>query len=293
MHFTESEKRALTEYIHLNLVENIIQHKAWVCKNIVFHGGTSLHLAWRSPRFSEDVDFLVDEEKEDELVSVIKNAAKRLDADMKVKYGGHIELKEKKGPGSGSPMLVYSIKYSHPEKRGKIHVKAEFMKTTKYKLDLYDSVAKDMDSSDFDLPVKPFATVGTLKMLYIDKILAVAARPYLKTRDFFDLWWIRQSNSLPGHQNWLNEFLDKLEFDCSIYDIAMEDIQNKLARFVEHTDFLTLKEQLQADLENWLPNNLYQMFKNNDTFEEMVHFAEQELQSVQDTLNNQKFSPGM
>src|SRR5688572_23229065 len=29
------------------------------CGQIAFHGGTSLHLSWRSPRMSEDLDFLM------------------------------------------------------------------------------------------------------------------------------------------------------------------------------------------------------------------------------------------
>lgn len=46
-------------------------------EQIAFHGGTSLHFSWRSPRLSEDLDFLIARSAAD-LGSIIELAGKKV-----------------------------------------------------------------------------------------------------------------------------------------------------------------------------------------------------------------------
>ena len=80
--YTANESREITEFLHLNIIERLLQESSWVYKDIVFQGGTSLHLAWRSPRFSEDLDFLLSEDRENEIVKILSRTAKKLSADV-------------------------------------------------------------------------------------------------------------------------------------------------------------------------------------------------------------------
>lgn len=280
--YTATESREITEFLHLNIIERLLQESFWVYKDIVFQGGTSLHLAWRSPRFSEDLDFLLSEDREKEIVKILSRTAKKLSADVKTKYGGDLELKQK---GERNGLLTFNFKYSHPEKRGKVFVKTEFLKTNQENINRYESVAKDMDSDYLEVSIKPYATVSSLPMLYADKVLAIVQRPYLKPRDYFDLWWIRKSADLPAHTTWKDDFLDKLEVNFSIYKTDgknfVYDLGNKIQ--ADQSKFLD-SQQLSNDLKNWLPRKTFQVLMSNNAFKDIEKFVKTELISIHETL---------
>lgn len=43
-----------------------------------------------------------------------------------------------------------------------------------------------------------FVPCATLREIYVDKVFALAARPYLKARDVFDLHWLTSQASRAG-----------------------------------------------------------------------------------------------
>ena len=49
----------LRQALHVSVLEALLASRRWEPGDLVFQGGTSLHLAHGSPRFSEDLDFLV------------------------------------------------------------------------------------------------------------------------------------------------------------------------------------------------------------------------------------------
>jgi len=280
--YTAIESREITEFLHLNIIERLLQESSWVYKDIVFQGGTSLHLAWRSPRFSEDLDFLLSEDREKEIVKILSRTAKKLSADMKTKYGGDLELKQK---GERNGLLTFNFKYSHPEKRGKIFVKTEFLKTNQENINRYESVAKDMDSDYLEVSIRPYATVSSLPMLYADKVLAIVQRPYLKPRDYFDLWWIRKSADLPAHTAWKDEFLEKLEVNFSIYKTDGVSFVYDLGIKIQAKQSKSLNsQQLSNDLKNWLPLKTFQVLMSNNAFEDIEKFVKNELISIHETV---------
>jgi predicted nucleotidyltransferase component of viral defense system len=89
---TASKRIQIAENLHIAIVEKIVHAKIWVCENMIFHGGTSLHLAWNSPRFSEDLDFLTNRKKGSEIQKVVQRAAKQLNADSNFNFGRRISL---------------------------------------------------------------------------------------------------------------------------------------------------------------------------------------------------------
>ena len=49
----------LRQALHVAVLEALVAARRWEPGDLVFQGGTSLHLVHGSPRFSEDLDFLV------------------------------------------------------------------------------------------------------------------------------------------------------------------------------------------------------------------------------------------
>ncbi|MCX6719212.1 MAG: nucleotidyl transferase AbiEii/AbiGii toxin family protein, partial [Candidatus Taylorbacteria bacterium] len=58
-----NETVVLREYIQLLCLDKLYSLKN--CEKIYFKGGTAIHLIFRAPRFSEDLDFTVDLKDED------------------------------------------------------------------------------------------------------------------------------------------------------------------------------------------------------------------------------------
>ena len=49
----------LRQALHVSVLEALLASRRWEPGDLIFQGGTSLHLAHGSPRYSEDLDFLV------------------------------------------------------------------------------------------------------------------------------------------------------------------------------------------------------------------------------------------
>ena len=54
-----TESREIADTLHRLVLMELVEAGDWSCKNMAFQGGTSLHLVYDSPRFSEDLDFLL------------------------------------------------------------------------------------------------------------------------------------------------------------------------------------------------------------------------------------------
>lgn len=87
------EKVFLHQFCHLNVLAGLVAAKSFSFEDIAFQGGTSLRLAWGSPRFSEDLDFLISMDRSKDLDQLVSFAAKNLHESLKSKgFEGEIEL---------------------------------------------------------------------------------------------------------------------------------------------------------------------------------------------------------
>ena len=64
---------------HVSYLHALMNQSTWRVGQIAFHGGTSLHLSWHSPRHSEDLDFLLSSQVDD-LDQVTRRCRDRFDA---------------------------------------------------------------------------------------------------------------------------------------------------------------------------------------------------------------------
>ena len=281
---TAAKKVEIAERLHISIVEKIVHAKVWVCENLVFHGGTSLHLAWKSPRFSEDLDFIINKDRGQDIQKIVHSITKDLNREWHLKDGGSISFKEKKGPEN--KMMVYHFVYSHPELRGNVKVKAEFLQIHKELVNNYDSEIQELYSDSTDVIVRPVASIATLHSFYTDKVTAIVNRPYEKIRDFFDLWWLTRAIEDFDERS----LLDSLENNFRIYEVNPEDfisrMENWLTTFESPEKQAKLTQDLEKDLKNWLPKTYYAHIKAGDLFSQMVETAIEKIEEARRLLED-------
>lgn len=96
------------------------------CSQIAFHGGTSLHFSWRSPRRSEDLDFLIAKSARDTGEAVERARNKTEEAFPADDPAFRVEIKDK--TRRGDRMIAYQLVVSHPDYLGKTIIKVECWK---------------------------------------------------------------------------------------------------------------------------------------------------------------------
>jgi len=147
-------------------------------KSLIFKGGTALRLVYGSPRFSEDLDFSL---TEDRLKGKFRQLIKKIispypelsitDLEEKYSYLGEIKVIEGYLP---SPFRI------------KIEISKRREKGYKSELSLISSQVST---------IQCLGRVSTLEQLYKDKLSCMSDRA--KSKDVFDLWFICQKLKKP------------------------------------------------------------------------------------------------
>ena len=195
-HITAHEKHLWAEMAQLLMLAGLAESSKWEAKDLVFHGGTSLHMGWASPRFSEDLDFLLNKdllkEMSKTMVDVVKQMQRHL---LRLDPGLRVELKDK----STSRMGRFNISLSKDGIIGKSMVKSEFWGVDDAYLQAYRAtprlpiIPQGMRDAQMVVRLRAQLPMATLDSVFCDKLVAMAGREYIKWRDIFDVWWISQS----------------------------------------------------------------------------------------------------
>jgi predicted nucleotidyltransferase component of viral defense system len=242
---TSIESFELRQILHVAVLDALMASRRWEPGDLVFHGGTSLHLAHGSPRFSEDLDFMVNSGLA--LASISEAVEARLgdpswmpaDAELKV-----TKAKEGRNPHT------FVVSVGSDELMGSVKVKVELWKAPQSALNLLSvAVAPIRLTRGPAAGVQTFVPTSQPREIYVDKIFALAGRDYLKARDVFALYWLTQTE---GH------------LTCSALDIATRfaiypnqarELDGWVDKAFERR--LVLQEstsQVLSDLQRWLPS---------------------------------------
>jgi predicted nucleotidyltransferase component of viral defense system len=250
-------------------------------EQIAFHGGTSLHFSWRSPRLSEDLDFLLAREAGD-IHAIVERAGKKVAEAFRADDPLFaIELKDR--TRHDERMIAYELRVSHPELIGKTLVKVEFWRVTpeylaKYPVALRSPIQPGEMVSRISNPVP----AATLETAYCDKLTAFATRPYLKWRDIYDLWWIgTQTEAKLDISTVARQFLHNVSAYQTVGDLPPA---RALRKFLEN-DPVELVRKADPDLRRWVPSALWEKMHPRVTTE-MVRYAGHALQTVADAIEN-------
>lgn len=248
-------------------------------RDLVFQGGTALRWCYGGSRFSEDLDFVTHLSAED-LRRLLTAAAKGAERAMVAHFGpGRIEVADKTSrAGSVKTFVTF-----RPEReREKISVKVEFESlqpdlspaTARLVLSTLPSVAYLIGTGEFRIP-RPSAVlvVETEPEILSDKVRALLERTYLKGRDLFDIWHLRDVRQVTTEKELVERKLRMyaapfvaarhLEFFVSLAAEAQAELtaaaEQDLSRFLppevldvhrqnSYRDFLTAVRRLALEL---------------------------------------------
>jgi len=243
---TPSEAYQLRQALQLFTLDALMSARRWGPSDLVFQGGTSLHLAHGSPRFSEDLDFLVrrdvDPQQMQRHLQATLEAQPWLPRDMRVTV--------KPAKAEHNPVAL-TVVLAGDDVVGAVRVKLELWKTPQSALGGVRA---------FLAPVRlmsgpaagAYAHVPTaeLEEIFADKVFALAARDRLKPRDVFDLHFIAQSApTLPRLS------ADAMRIRFETYPGMSEDAWEFAARN-RKAELEGASHAIHEDLVRWVPKTL-------------------------------------
>lgn len=252
---------------HLFFIDALATATPMTVEQIAFHGGTNLHLSWGSPRYSEDLDFLVNRDMGGRIREIMPKVQRRMQAlaravDPQLK----VEIRDRTKDGDG--LLNFRVILSSPDVVGQVMAKAEFWQVEAGYLDDYETAFRRPGKpGDIMSRISQPIPAATLEAACADKIVALGFRPYLKWRDLFDIWWISGQVAIDR---------DRLARTTLHHASAYSgpegaSVAAGLARFLE-VDPEDILRQADPDLKRWLPKALWESL-NPDGIREMVHHA--------------------
>lgn len=218
---TASEKQLWAELVQTLVIAGLVEHSRWSGRQAVFHGGTSLKLGWGSPRFSEDLDFLLKRDLLGAARQHMQGAVDHARANL-ARIDASLTL-ELVGSESGR-MARYEVRLTKPGVIGKAAVKAEFWGVEERYLEQYVStprqpqLSQDLASAGYVVRVRSMLPMATLDSVYYDKLVAAVARPYVKWRDIFDIWWVQNERDFRREES--DIVAQKVLAHAAAYDIA-------------------------------------------------------------------------
>jgi len=273
--FDPAEALKLAKQVHVIVLDSLMMATSWSCEDAAFHGGTSLHLSWRSPRYSEDLDFLIarDIGGLNEIMERIQKIAQERVSAIDPQYGIEIRTKTR----DDSRMPAYHVVLTHPEYMGKILVKLEFWRVDREYLAGYPTTFRTpLSPGDLVSTAINPVPVATLEAAFSDKLTAFATRPYLKWRDVYDLWWIgTQTDATVDLEGAARLMLHNL----SAYQTVDGKDPAEVLREFAARDPQELAAAADPDLRRWVPENLWRSLHPNG-IREIVAFTQKTLAAV-------------
>jgi hypothetical protein len=167
-------------------------------EHVVFQGGTAIRWIHGGMRFSEDLDF-VTHLPSDSVQGLLTRLQAKVSTACIAQFGPGMLEQTPKGKRADAVKTFFIFR---PEdRRGRIAVKMEFEKlagghgpeTENHVLRDLSSVAGIIASGMLAMTYSSSIVVAeTAEQLLADKVRAIFERRYLKGRDIYDIWWLRQ-----------------------------------------------------------------------------------------------------
>lgn len=255
-HATAEEKRQWADLGHIAFLDALMYVAPFEIKDIAFQGGTSLHLGWGSPRFSEDLDFLVGRADAHEIMRKGASAVVRRMTRLLMGHDQRLQVEMRDKTKNGDRMLVFDLVISHADCLGVTKVKTEFWCVPSEYLAQYPSVLRTpilrsgdlMGRIESELPMP----TARLDAILADKIVALAYRGRVKWRDIFDVWWLAEQMERYAPAFTIRDLAAAAERHATAYEGP--GLRAGLSSFLQQRERLLSGEG--CDLDRWLPQPL-------------------------------------
>ncbi len=222
---------------------------------VTFQGGTCLRLVYGGPRYSEDLDFVTRL-----TLSELKNLFEHVQPELMrwaPLFEGDLSLRVQKATSS---IVRWRIYYRGTQSQDAVSISVEFAPYPAYTT----QIAPLHVPSSF--PALPLVVVRAEREAEIlaDKVVAFAGRRYVKGRDVFDIWWLRQRG---------------VEVDRTM-------VRRKMADYGVHTGHLRENlaqlrpERVRQELERFLPWRYRIQVLHPDVLSAMVDEVREWLEQV-------------
>jgi predicted nucleotidyltransferase component of viral defense system len=238
------DESTLREVLQAATLAALMDSRRWEPGDIAFQGGTSLHLAHGSARFSEDLDFMVRGGLS--LKGLSREVQKRLRLppgiapDLAVTV---TPIKDDRNPHS------FYVNLGGPQVIGSAKVKVELWQTSASALKTLALKVSTIAST----AGQAFVPTLTLSEIFADKVYALGARDRIKPRDIYDLWWLCEKGSAaPTAETLLTRLRIYPASSGAITDTANAWMASAAARLAE-LQAPKVAEKVAKDLRRWLP----------------------------------------
>lgn len=227
---------------------------------LIFQGGTALRWCHNSGRFSEDLDFVthLDAALLERLLNGVRSAVAR----ECIAHFGPGELTILTG-GRREEGNVWRIAFEPKNLRERIMVKMECER-------LREGVAPDAEPRVLGMQVavtyliaagelripRPNSVllVETLEEILSDKVRALLERPYLKGRDLYDIWHLRERLGVSADRDVMER-----KFRCYAAPFTLR----RSLEWLESADG-ELREAIETDLARFLPPEVMAVCRRED-----------------------------
>jgi len=171
------------ETIHMAVLDALYSHRE--SGAVVFHGGTCIRLVYGGHRYSEDLDFVsrMDGGALDQLVT---RAGAKLSAMLPVMLGPGTVSVAARPERLGQRVRKWWVRYQHIGSREAVRVKIEIGA-----FPARGPMPAAVPARTLLPAVVPLVITVPAEELLADKVNALAQRPFIRGRDFFDIWFLR------------------------------------------------------------------------------------------------------
>jgi predicted nucleotidyltransferase component of viral defense system len=236
----------LREVLQTATLAALMDSRRWEPGDLAFQGGTSLHLAHGSARFSEDLDFLVRGGLS------LDGMAKQVQSKLRLPPDIPADLRVNVTPGKDqrNPHMFY-VTLSGPQVVGSAKVKVELWQAQAAPL-----LSLQLKISTVTSPAgQAFVPTLTLGEIFADKVYALGARARIKPRDVFDLWWLCEKQVPQLTAQALQTRLEIYPVPSGVtQDTATAWLANAAQRLNDLKAPNAAKE-VASDLQRWLPSS--------------------------------------
>lgn len=240
--FKINESVVLREYAQLVFLKELYDEN--YSKHIFFKGGTAIRLVFGGTRFSEDLDFTVEEERE-KFVLFINGFFRKIGK----LYG--FTFKSRKNMAGATYLLTTDQKY----RNSKVFIKLDFSFLEKVLMPSQSTIQTEY----------PVLFTSFVKHLSPEEIVAEKIRVLLsrnKGRDIYDLWFLLNRN-IPIVEKLV---LEKLKY-YDIKQFSYDQLKSKIKEFS--------REQFVLDLRPFVP--IGERAKLADFFDYIISYLEKKL----------------
>ena len=241
------------ELLHHDIM--LVLSEAGLLEKLCFIGGTCLRACYGSNRLSEDLDFTGGADFNRDDLAQLKST---LTGKLQAKYGLHVEVSEPSKESGNVDTWKLRVQ-TRPDAQ---HLPAQRIHIDVCAIPSYMSVPKTLlNPYGVDMGTQGLIlNAEALEEIYVDKILAFALRRgRIKSRDLWDLLWLKQQKIEPALQLIPHKLKD--------HKVELQDFLQKAAqRSAALLDDPQVKQDFRNEMQRFLPAQLVAQTLNNDKF---------------------------